>query len=320
MTKHVFTTSQCAHVWAQQHQYTGRNAKNSVHFIGRTFYSYSTPIAAFVPVKGRGNVVLVTSERFSVTANGKHVAAVWRALRAEQKTFTVPRVDMEGGIRRGDHAKNLAYLLDCYHAARKRALRARDDYEWLYDTMRTGGVAVIEYAETFKLRGPATLDYDGDIISVQRARAEREERLNTPANVAKREKARVAREALRERKEAADNARRTELSKGAIAEWRAGSAQDLFHRDMPTMLRVKGDVVQTSHGAEFPVAHAIKAFTFIAARRAAGEAWEKNGHSIHLGNFTIDRITGTGDVVAGCHRVAWAEIEACARLLKLVEG
>ena len=60
--KTVFNTRQCAHVWAQQTQFEGRNASNSVHFRDRTFYSYATPIAAIVETKSR-TVALVTVSR-----------------------------------------------------------------------------------------------------------------------------------------------------------------------------------------------------------------------------------------------------------------
>ena len=37
-----------------------------------------------------------------------------------------------------------------------------------------------------------------------------------------------------------------------------------------------------------------------------------NGHTIHLGHFALDAVDGAGNVRAGCHEVAWEEIERVA--------
>jgi len=86
------------------------------------------------------------------------------------------------------------------------------------------------------------------------------------------------------------------------------------------MLRVKGDVIQTSQGADFPVEHAKLAFAVIANVRKHGLTWESGNRSIRLGHFAIDRIDANGDVKAGCHFVEWSEIERCARELALIGG
>jgi hypothetical protein len=74
----VFETAMVAHVWAQQNQPYGRNAKATVYFDGPTIYSYGNhfPMASFA----KPDVVLVTTDRASVTTSS-HISAVRGALR-----------------------------------------------------------------------------------------------------------------------------------------------------------------------------------------------------------------------------------------------
>jgi len=82
----------------------------------------------------------------------------------------------------------------------------------------------------------------------------------------------------------------------------------------PIRLRIVGDELQTSHGARVPLAHAIKAFRFIRRLHDKGQVYERNGHTVHLGHFALDAVDERGNVTAGCHHVAWDEIERVAIL------
>ncbi len=77
-------------------------------------------------------------------------------------------------------------------------------------------------------------------------------------------------------------------------------------------LRIKGDELETSHGASVPLAHAIKAFRFVKLCRENGRTWQRNGQQIRVGHFQIDSIDASGDFVAGCHRISWPEVERAA--------
>jgi hypothetical protein len=88
--------------------------------------------------------------------------------------------------------------------------------------------------------------------------------------------------------------------------------------DIPPMLRIVCDEVQTSRGARFPIAHAKRVLAFIRRVREFGQAYVRNGHTIHLGPYAIDRIEPDGTVKAGCHVVSWKEIERIAPALDSV--
>lgn len=117
-----------------------------------------------------------------------------------------------------------------------------------------------------------------------------------------------AEQTKRERAEAL--ARQQEL----ISKWRAG-LYSLCLYDVPAMLRIDGDEVLTSRGVRFPVSHAKRALAFVRKVRELGQSYVRNGHTIHLGPYAIDRIEPDGTVKAGCHVVSWQEIERVAPFL-----
>lgn len=106
-------------------------------------------------------------------------------------------------------------------------------------------------------------------------------------------------------------------------DWIAGVDKHIGYGVFPyPMLRIKptdSATVETSMRAEFPLAHAVKAFRFIKRVAESGEAWQSNGHRFRIGLFAIERITGDGTVIAGCHRIPWAEIERFARKIGIFE-
>jgi hypothetical protein len=126
----------------------------------------------------------------------------------------------------------------------------------------------------------------------------------------------------REAKRAAEKAEQTKRERAEalvhqqelIVEWRAGQHSGCLY-DVPAMLRIIGDDVQTSRGARFPIAHAKRGLAFVRKVRESGQAYVRNGHTIHLGPYAIDRIEPDGTVKAGCHVVSWEEIERIAPLL-----
>lgn len=85
----------------------------------------------------------------------------------------------------------------------------------------------------------------------------------------------------------------------------------------PVMLRVNGDEIETSMGARIPLAQAPRLWRAIEAVRASGVPYQHNGHSIHAGEFRIDRIEVDGTLQAGCHTIEHFELRAMARALHL---
>jgi len=70
-------------------------------------------------------------------------------------------------------------------------------------------------------------------------------------------------------------------------------------------------VMETSKGARVPLDEAQRAYRFAVIQRARG--WHRNGETFKVGPYQLDAVNEQG-VVAGCHRIAWDEIERFAKL------
>jgi hypothetical protein len=82
------------------------------------------------------------------------------------------------------------------------------------------------------------------------------------------------------------------------------------------LLRVRGETLQTSQGAEIPLAHAVRAFRWIASIVAHKSTWQRNGAGARVGAFTIDSVAVTSDgdakIRAGCHTLYFSEMKRVA--------
>lgn len=330
--KTVMTNDMVLHVWAHQTQEHARTANGNLHFDGPVLYSYRTPIANIVD-----GVALVTVERYSITTSGKHMPG-GRELHGVRAWFYVPNIGANGGRHfeafAGDtlgerwaarHAANLEYMVKAYDTALATYRRARD--AWPRDAMTLAEMLeerhakdARRYAAMFGLPMPI-FNTLADAQSAMDYRAEREARLNTPQAIAKRERAarhRAERKAEKERLAALSGTERLEA-------WRAGAPVTPPHSHNLTLergayLRVRGNVLETSQGASVPIDHAVKAFRFIKLVRERGQPWERNGHTLRVGHFQVDRIAANGDFHAGCHFIQWCEVERIATQLGMLDA
>lgn len=79
-----------------------------------------------------------------------------------------------------------------------------------------------------------------------------------------------------------------------------------------TLVRRKGDMLETSRGAVVAWRDAKRVFFFAQAKRRDGESWRRNGEHFRVGIYQLDSIDATGNVQAGCHTIPWHEMESCA--------
>jgi len=61
-----------------------------------------------------------------------------------------------------------------------------------------------------------------------------------------------------------------------------------------------------------PLQAARVAYRFATSKRAQG--WHENGETCPVGHYRLNAINAQG-IVAGCHRIAWSEIERLAPVL-----
>jgi len=303
--KHVFDTGQIPHLWAHRTQEEARNRQGNLYFTGDTIYSYGShfPIAHHVANDAGERAVLFTTATYSVTTSS-HCSAVRSAIPSGMRVFHVPSVcpgRYSGSeLTADDHAGNLTDYAERIEKHLVTSARARSSYakEWNHEHAACLRDEAFAYCAFFGLpvpNIPEAPELDSDALTAIRKREAK--RAAEKAEQTKRERA----EAL---------VRQQEL----IVEWRAGQYSGCLY-DVPAMLRIAGDEVQTSRGARFPVTHAKRGLAVVRKVRESGQPYVRNGHTIHLGPYAIDRIEQDGTVKAGCHVVSWEEIERIAPLL-----
>jgi hypothetical protein len=316
-------------------------------FEGATIFSYGYHfhIARFVNRKRKGQCVLFTTQSYSSSTGGhKNIA------RSALRGLNVPVFNVHD-VRNDPTAADIKKAqVELNNEVDAFARSTPYDLERQVASYQASADKTNEMAEFFGLRQRVTCPAISDevIAKVQARIAKRDlRRSEKTARDAIRRAAQWARDkaeyieggrhdlyadgdpsrrwglssTLTDDEHAAHLAAYTIIQADKVAAWRAGKPVVWgWNETAPagTMLRVKGDDIQTSRGAEFPVSHGRKAFQMIAECRATGRFWEKNGHSIPLGTFHIDRIDADGTVHAGCHVVTWPEIEHCARELGIV--
>jgi hypothetical protein len=303
--KHVFDTREIPHLWSHRTQDEARNRQGNLYFTGYTIYSYGShfPIARHVVGEADERAVLLTTSTYSVTTSS-HCSAVRSAIPSGIPVFHVPNVchgRYSGSeLTADDHAGNLADYTERIEKHVVTSARARSSYtkEWNHEHAVRLRDEAFAYCAFFGLpvpNIPEVPDLDSDaLIAIRKREAKRA--------------AEKAEQTKRERSEAI--VRQQEL----ITKWRAGLYSGCLY-DVPVMLRIDGDEVVTSRGARFPVSHAKRALAFVRKVRESRQAYVRNGHTIHLGPYALDRIEEDGTVKAGCHVVCWQEIERIAPLV-----
>lgn len=320
--KTVVSNAMVAHLWANQSQSSARSHNGNYSFTERTLYSYYTPIAVIYP---ECRVALVSAESHSMTTAGKHINPIWHSLRSDYKSFRVPLIGASGGRHREgsevNHGANIEYLYEEYQSSVRKARRSHDLGEWRRKYLERLQDDLFGYAQAFKLAiHTPPIDLAADWAAIQEHHAKR----NTPEAEAKRAKERAKERERREVRAKLKEQRLIAENLEKLEQWRAGHDPNngfVYMGSAPVCLRLKpgdAEIIQTSRGAEFPVSHARLAWRVVLMHKTHGNEWRRNGHSIHLGAFAIDRIEPDGTVHAGCHVVRFDEIERMARTLGLI--
>jgi hypothetical protein len=305
----VFPTSEIPHLWFHQTQSDARSQGN-IFFDGDTIYSYGThfPIARHVTSKSGRRAVLFTTRRYSVTTSG-HCSSVRQAIPSGTTVFSVPNVgDTWGGV---NHEANLQSLIDESQNSLGKARRARVSGQ--YDLASAFGYreTARKYARFFGVPCPKFdfLPTGKELKALKAQIAERGERHKvSQAHAAEREQIRRAEQ---HRIEMLDFAEKSAL-------WRAGNPNVRLPWGAQTLLRIKGNEVETSRGARVPVSHAKRGLAFVRSVVSSGQEYVRNGHTLHLGHYAIDRIETDGTLHAGCHVIKFAEIQSLAPALDAV--
>lgn len=309
--RHVFPTDEIPHLWYHRTQSEARNPGRNLYFEGDTIFSYGDhfPIARHMK-QGRKEAVLFTTRGYSVTTSG-HKSSVRQAIPDTATVFEVP--NLAGGCGDGmiDHTANLAHFVTESKESLGKAQRARANGKWDLDAAFASRDTARQYAKFFKVPAPSFdfLPTGKALAELRKQIAERAERHKASQALAGEREA--ARQAERHRIEMLDFAEKSAL-------WRAGNPNVRLPWGADTQLRIKGSEVETSRGARVPVSHAKRGLAFVRRVVSSGQEYVRNGHTLHLGHYAIDRIEANGTLHAGCHVISLAEIENLAPALDAV--
>lgn len=295
--KYVYPTDEIAHLWAHKTQSSARNGRN-FYFEGDTIYSYGShfPIARHVEFNGK-HYVLFTTRSYSATT-AKHVNLVRRAV-SHLTVFNVNNVLSYGG--QPEHSQNVADYRDRVKDLAAKSKRARQNKGLIATFAIDLLTEANNYIDFFGLHELKISENLGELV----AQAKEAERLHAAKLAVRRL------EALK-------------VYAPQIANWKAapqtssGNAEPAdccFPQNIigDVFLRREGEEMVTSLGAHVPIRHAELAFLKVQQCRKNKEAYKRNGSSLHVGHYVIDRIDCSGTVHAGCHHITYTEIEDFAR-------
>jgi hypothetical protein len=108
------------------------------------------------------------------------------------------------------------------------------------------------------------------------------------------------------------NPRQSSEKRVTAAEWLDGKGGGVQYDFETTLVRRKGDTLETSQGAECPFKHAVVAFLKAQQCRATSKDWHTNGDQVRVGLFKVDAIDTLGNLKAGCHSIAFENMQALA--------
>lgn len=339
--KSVFRSEEIAHIWANEGAPYGRSPGN-VSFDGDAIKSYGTVIARRIRHKGKIAYVMDRAG-FSITtsaAQGRIDAAIHH-----EKVFTIRQGERGQSLdftpaTLAKWFEDAAAEMGAEMPSRYAHKRAEQYHEitWLYSEARR----VLEFfgmgADRLAKKLAARAAEEANAADIMKAHGLK--LTATAQRKAKREHAqRIARGITEAKKFLADDrpatrwldtlephraeafallpedlrakvAAKVEASNASlVARWLAGKDVNLPH-DCPTMLRAEAGEMVTSRGARVPLTDARKTYRFAMRARAAG--WHRNGQTHAIGSYQLDAVNEQG-VIAGCHRVTWAEIERFAK-------
>lgn len=293
--KTVFKTDEIPHIWQHARAAHGR-CPASMSFNGPTIYSYSTVMGVI-----HQRVTFLNRCRYSKTTS-KHQLSIRRAVSTSPVLFYQRK---NGGVQVTDALRSPARALEYFingameqawiagqiqatHPRRKKDIA---DYQaasvQCYDSAR-------RIAGLFSL--PCTLPESYDVGALRSAMAERKKAEELAKKKA--EKARI--------KKAKEDLQRWLAGDDDVSRCALNALPHAYFRIEPG---ATAPFVYSSLGVTIPLDEARLAIAFISRHRAKG--WHRNGETYTIGGYHLEAINDQG-IVAGCHRVTWAEFDRFA--------
>ena len=294
MRKSLKNHDEVAHYWANQIQAEG-HAGNML-FNDKTIYSYGRhfAIARHHKIKSEA-VVLFTTRRRSLST-GAHKSLILSAC----SHLNVLHVDNVTADNRKEHLANVKDRMDTIDSLLCKAKRARANLDRLNQQALRAADELKQYAALFLPRHKFEFD---NLDAIQAARA----------TIEKRENARRKRQVAGWAKA---NKAAVKGWQGKVLQWKAHEIDRVPNHperhtlSPPIFLRVKGDNVQTSTGAEVPRHDAKLFFALCKKCKDAGHAMNKFTRKV--GVYSPSNIDEQGNATVDCHVLPFSEMERIA--------
>ena len=291
--KTVFSKDMVAHIWAQQCQYEGRTATGNFYFTDKTLYSYGNHFIVGKFEQHNGNrCILMSTRTYSVTTSSQQAIARQAIRNTPLPVFYVPCPEEFGVANKTIWDREIKALLE-------KAATARTKRDSIMREVADLATMANSYAAFFEL--PWTVEVPA--LSEEFC-----------TNIRKGNKERALQERIK--KETRERAE-AHIKATCVSEWLSGSRDTIpyGYRPKDALLRVRGDEVQTSHGATVSTSQALRILPIIRNCRDTSTSFIANGRTEHIGQFPVKQIMSNGDMVVGCHSIKWGEIERIAAII-----
>lgn len=275
-----------SHIWANDPDPSIGKSANSMSCRNGKLYSYVTCIAQII-----GDTVIYNTASYSMTTSKQQAYARHSTIHFNNKIYlNIPKRGLDSLQFSQSEFNNIIEFSE--REASQALLKASRSkkYSDMYNREALSIFSNLEqYASLFNLKYETpNLDHL------------RESALKADKEAKALEKVRKA-ERIKEQAE-------------ALINWRKG--EDVRNRFEITALRIKEDQIETTKGARIPLDHAIKFWGLIKSWHEKGVSYVKDHHSIHLGNYSVNRFEN-GILTVGCHSIPYSEIENIAHQLRL---
>lgn len=303
MAKHVFNNHEIPHQWAYSRDNNatdnwGRNSSDSLSFRNGVLMSYNTEMgvvdSGFMFWNGTSYSNTTSKQCVGVWSATSHMKRVNVTSRGEMgfrfhemtadRFVSEAKQDVEQGIKSASKRRKQELAESDIAHARRSIENVREIMQIPKHVLKSVFGEIKFLARHRKALGKLETLLTDDPKAAGAKLVEIEKRA-----AAKAERERIKQQKIRQEKEAE-----------RLAAWVNGESVMTGFYNSPVKLRIKGDVVETSHGANVPLREAIVMHkALIAGKKIAGQ---------RIGQYTITGMED-GSVKIGCHTIAREEIE-----------
>lgn len=277
--KTVYNNQALAHIWASNNVPEGRNPGNTFFFNSEGIFSYGRHFC--IARRHDAHTVVMNLGRYS-NSTGKQMAYVRNAICHLNVVYCH---DPEASVIRNKRAA-LDKIDEALSGLEKKGIR-----QTTKDKIRAQAHHI---AQTFN-EYYAAVGGDCGPIELGEDFIEQYKQMQRQEQAAKQKKIEA------QKKEAQEN----------LELWKEGHFPPMtgFHNH-PVVLRIKEEVIQTSHGAAIPLKYARRLWQAIESVRQTGVTTNYTG--VTLGHYTLNTIYADGSIKVGCHNISYAELHRIA--------